>query len=46
MWKDDRIWLPMALEGKRYSGYFIFDDKEMIDSAVDEEVVVTDDVDS
>ena len=46
MWEDDRLWLPMALEGKRFSGYFIFDDKEMIDSAVDEEVEETNDEDS
>ena len=37
MWEDDRLWLPMALEGKRFSGYFIFDDKTMIDSKVEEE---------
>ena len=44
MWEDDRLWLPMALEGKRFSGYFIFDDKIMIDSSVIEEgdEIVTD----
>ena len=34
MWKDDKLWLPLALEGKYIEGYFIFDDKEMIDSKV------------
>ncbi len=38
MWEDDRLWLPMALDGKKFSGYFIFDDKQMIDSRVDEEI--------
>lgn len=37
MWEDDRMWLPMALEGKKFSGYFIFDDKTMIDARVDED---------
>ena len=37
MWEDDRLWLPMALEGKRFDGRFIFDDKIMIDSRVTEE---------
>ena len=37
MWEDDRLWLPMALEGRRFSGYFIFDDRTMIDSKVEEE---------
>ena len=38
MWEDDRLWLPMALEGKKFSGYFIFDDKTMLDSRVDEDI--------
>lgn len=37
MWEDDKMWLPMALEGKKFSGYFIFDDKTMIDARVDED---------
>ena len=37
MWEDDRLWLPMALEGKNFDGRFIFDDKIMIDSRVTEE---------
>ncbi len=36
MWEDDRMWLPMALEGKRFNGYFIFDDRKMVDGRVDE----------
>ena len=38
MWEDDRLWLPMALEGKKFSGYFIFDDKTMLDSRIDEDI--------
>jgi 8-oxo-dGTP diphosphatase len=31
MWEDDRYWLPPALEGKLFEGFFIFDDKLMVD---------------
>ena len=34
MWEDDRLWLPLALEGKHVEGYFIFDDLKMIDSKI------------
>ena len=36
MWEDDRLWLPLALEGRKVNGYFIFDDLEMLDSKVEE----------
>ncbi len=29
MWEDDRHWLPLLLEGKSFSGYFVFDGEEM-----------------
>jgi len=35
MWEDDRIWLPMALQGRHFYGRFIFADKKMLDSAVE-----------
>lgn len=34
MWEDDIHWLPLALEGKRVSGYFIFDGERMVDKQV------------
>ncbi|MCR5731528.1 MAG: 8-oxo-dGTP diphosphatase [Sphaerochaetaceae bacterium] len=34
MWEDDRLWLPGALEGKRFEANFVFDDRKMIDSKV------------
>lgn len=34
MWEDDRLWLPKALEGKHFEGYFIFDDRKMLDSKI------------
>ncbi len=34
MWKDDILWLPKLLKGERFEGYFIFDDREMLDAKV------------
>ena len=31
MWEDDRFWLPLVLEGRRFSGYWIFDGDRMLD---------------
>lgn len=31
MWEDDRLWLPLLLEGKTFSGYWIFEDDRMVD---------------
>ena len=36
MWEDDCLWLPLALEGKHFDAYFIFDDRKMLDSKVEE----------
>jgi 8-oxo-dGTP diphosphatase len=36
MWADDRLWLPLMLEGKRFQGFFIFDGDRMLDSQVEE----------
>lgn len=30
MWADDRYWLPLFLDGKKFSGRFLFDDKNAI----------------
>ena len=35
MWEDDRIWLPLLLEGKQFSGYWIFDGDRMLDYRLD-----------
>ena len=32
MWEDDRLWLPLALEGRRFTGRFIFDGEKMLSS--------------
>ncbi len=40
MWEDDRLWFPLLLEGKKFNGYFIFDDRTLVDSRVEE---ITDD---
>ena len=35
MWEDDRLWLPLLLEGRRFSGYWIFDGDRMLDYRLD-----------
>jgi len=30
MWADDRLWIPLMLEGKRFVGRFFFDDDVMV----------------
>lgn len=35
MWEDDRFWLPPALAGKQFAGYFIFDEDRMLSMKVD-----------
>ena len=35
MWEDDRIWLPVLLAGKRFSGRWIFDGQRMLDYHLD-----------
>lgn len=34
MWEDDIHWLPSALEGKKFEGFFIFDGQTMVDKSV------------
>ena len=35
MWEDDRYWLPLIIEGRRFSGYWIFDGDQMLDYRLD-----------
>ena len=35
MWEDDIHWLPQAIEGKRFSGKFVFDGENMIDREIE-----------
>jgi 8-oxo-dGTP diphosphatase len=30
MWEDDELWLPQALEGKSFRGFFVFDGEKML----------------
>jgi len=30
MWSDDRVWLPLMLAGKKFTGRFLFDDDTML----------------
>ncbi|MBJ2357065.1 MAG: 8-oxo-dGTP diphosphatase [Sphaerochaeta sp.] len=34
MWEDDIHWLPLAMEGKRFEGSFIFDGQVMVDKLI------------
>jgi 8-oxo-dGTP diphosphatase len=34
MWEDDRHWLPLVLEGRRFSGRFLFEGDRMLDFAL------------
>ncbi len=31
MWEDDRLWVPLVLEGRRFSGRFVFEGDVMLD---------------
>ncbi|MFQ5525663.1 MAG: 8-oxo-dGTP diphosphatase [Thermoanaerobaculia bacterium] len=35
MWADDRHWLPLLLEGRRFSGRFLFDGDAMLDFEIE-----------
>lgn len=35
MWEDDRHWLPLALEGKRFRAFFVFDGDRMLSRRID-----------
>lgn len=36
MWEDDRIWLPMLIEGRKFSARWVFDDDRMLDYVLEE----------
>lgn len=35
MWEDDQYWIPLLLEGRRFSGYWIFDRDRIVDYRLD-----------
>ncbi len=37
MWEDDKMWLPSAMEGKHFEGWFIFDGETLLDGKVEYE---------
>lgn len=39
MWADDKYWLPLFLEGKKFKGRFLFDDNDQVLSYELEEVL-------
>ena len=36
MWADDRLWVPLLLAGRRFSGRFVFAGDTMLDGVVEE----------
>lgn len=30
MWADDRVWMPLMLAGRKFTGRFLFDDDQML----------------
>ena len=41
MWADDKFWLPLMLSGKKFSGYFVFDNDKMLDKNIVENTNLT-----
>ncbi len=37
MWEDDPLWIPLLLEGVRFSGRYIFDGEAMLDRVIEQE---------
>jgi 8-oxo-dGTP diphosphatase len=35
MWEDDRLWIPLVLEGVSFSGRYVFDGDRMLDHVLD-----------
>jgi len=35
MWEDDHTWFPYMLEGRHFSGRYIFDDDRMLDGVIE-----------
>ena len=35
MWEDDVLWLPLLLEGRRFTGRFLFEGDKMLDCALE-----------
>lgn len=35
MWEDDRLWLPLMLEGRRFRGVYVFDGDHMVDHRIE-----------
>ena len=34
MWQDDRFWMPLMIDGKRFRGIFLFDKDTMLDKKI------------
>ena len=36
MWQDNRLWMPLLLEGVPFSGRYVFDGDSMLDHEIDQ----------
>ena len=36
MWQDDRYWVPLMIAGKKFKGFFLFNDDTMLDKKITE----------
>jgi hypothetical protein len=34
MWADDRLWFPLMLAGRAFTGWFVFEGDDMLDARV------------
>lgn len=36
MWEDDRLWIPLMIQGRPFRGFFVFEGDAMLDSLIEE----------
>jgi 8-oxo-dGTP diphosphatase len=41
MWQDDPLWVPHVIDGRTFSGWFVFDGDRMLDHAIDLPAVIS-----
>ncbi len=36
LWEDDRLWIPLMIQGRPFRGFFVFEGDAMLDSLIEE----------